>query len=190
VGADPPSGSRGDTWFASVTSRGLPAGSSRSVTSPPPATFQDRAAHLDQARDDILASTSFPREVWPQSERRPAGTAEQRDPPPRRLGRHLPGRDAIIGQYSSRRSLCCMVLGYLPLAGQVQPRSAQHPPAISRPGGHATRRGLVGRVRRATACRAAVGRRAIRVPGDAGRRSGGYRHLRPGRDQGFPPSAD
>ena len=58
---------------------------------------------------------------------------------------------------------------------------AEHLPAISRPGAH-MRRGeaLVGRVRRAAACRAAVGRRAIRVPGDAGRRSGGYRHLRPG----------
>ena len=42
----------------------------------------------------------------------------------------------------------------------------------------------MGRVRRATACRAAVGRRAVRVPGDAGRRSSGYRHLRPGNRGG------
>lgn len=46
---------------------------------------------------------------------------------------------------------------------------------------HATRRSVVGRLRRAAYGRAAVGRRAVRVPGDAGRRAGGRRHQRPGR---------
>jgi putative transposase len=31
------------------------------------AKFPVAAAHLDDARDDILAFTAFPREIWPRS---------------------------------------------------------------------------------------------------------------------------
>ena len=49
------------------------------------------AAHLDEARDDILAFTAFPREVWRQIwSQQPAGAAEQGDPQADRRGRHLP----------------------------------------------------------------------------------------------------
>ena len=47
------------------------------------------AAHLDEAREDILAFTAFPREVWRQIwSNNPL--SEQGDPPPHQRGRHLP----------------------------------------------------------------------------------------------------
>ena len=49
------------------------------------------AAHLDEAREDILAFTAFPREVWRQIwSQQPAGAAEQGGPPPHQRGRDLP----------------------------------------------------------------------------------------------------
>ena len=55
------------------------------------AKFPAAAAHLDDAREDILAFTAFPREVWRQIwSQQPAGAAEQGGPPPHRRGRHLP----------------------------------------------------------------------------------------------------
>ena len=49
------------------------------------------AAHLDDARDDILAFTAFPREVWRQVwSQQPAGAAEQGGQAPYRRGRDLP----------------------------------------------------------------------------------------------------
>ena len=49
------------------------------------------AAHLDEARDDILAFTAFPREVRRQTwSNNPPGAAEQGDPPADRRGGHLP----------------------------------------------------------------------------------------------------
>ena len=55
------------------------------------AKLPQAAAHLDEARDDILAFTAFPREVWRQIwSNNPAGAAEQGGPQPHRRGRHLP----------------------------------------------------------------------------------------------------
>lgn len=61
------------------------------------------AGLLDEAREDVLAYTAFPKEHWPQiaSSRaggfggqrppsRPVGTAQRRDQAPLRRGRHLP----------------------------------------------------------------------------------------------------
>src|SRR6202167_1586665 len=59
------------------------------VTAALEAKFPAAAAHLDAARDDILAFTAVPREVWRQMHH-PAGAAEQGDPPPHRRGRYLP----------------------------------------------------------------------------------------------------
>ena len=60
------------------------------------AKLPQAAAHLDQARDDILAFTAFPRGLAADLAGQPAGAAEQGDPQEDRCGRHLPGRDAII----------------------------------------------------------------------------------------------
>jgi transposase-like protein len=49
------------------------------------------AAHLDQARADILAFTAFPEsDLATDLEQQPARTAQPRDPPPHRRRRHLP----------------------------------------------------------------------------------------------------
>jgi len=48
------------------------------------------AAHLDDARDEILAFTAFPRGVAADLEQQPAGAAEQGGQAPHRRGRHLP----------------------------------------------------------------------------------------------------
>jgi putative transposase len=48
------------------------------------------AAHLDEARDDILAFTPFPREVWRQIWSNNPGAPEQGNPQADRRGRHLP----------------------------------------------------------------------------------------------------
>jgi hypothetical protein len=55
------------------------------------AKLPQAAAHLDDARDDILAFTALPRrDLAPDLVKQPAGAAEQRDPPPYRRGRDLP----------------------------------------------------------------------------------------------------
>ena len=49
------------------------------------------AAHLDDAREDILAFTALPpRGLAADLEQQPAGAAEQGGPPPHQRGRHLP----------------------------------------------------------------------------------------------------
>jgi putative transposase len=51
---------------------------------------QVAAAHLDQARADILAFTVFPKAIWRQIwSDNPAGTPQPRDPPPHRRRGHL-----------------------------------------------------------------------------------------------------
>ena len=53
--------------------------------------FPAAAEHLDDARDDILAFTAFPREVWRQGAgEQSAGTPEQRDTQTQRRRRDLP----------------------------------------------------------------------------------------------------
>jgi putative transposase len=55
------------------------------------AKFPAAAEHLDDACVDLLASTTFPCEIWRQIlVHRSAGTAEQGDPPPHRRRRHVP----------------------------------------------------------------------------------------------------
>src|SRR4249919_2259190 len=48
------------------------------------------AAHLDAARADVLAFTSFPKEIWRQIWSNNPGATEPGDPPPDRRGRDLP----------------------------------------------------------------------------------------------------
>src|ERR1017187_5372550 len=100
----------------------------------------------------------------PEDHRESSQTQMIRQRPPRLQYRHPRSTARAAGRAASRPAAAGVAS-----ACHLTPRST-----------HATRRDLVGRVRRATACRAAVGRRAIRVPGDAGRRSSGYRLLRLG----------
>ena len=46
--------------------------------------------HLDSARADVLAFTSFPKEIWRQIWSNNPGTPQPRDPPPHRRRGHLP----------------------------------------------------------------------------------------------------
>jgi putative transposase len=55
------------------------------------------AEHLDAARADILAFTSFPRShLAPALVQQPPGTTEPRDPQPHRRRRHFPDRAALV----------------------------------------------------------------------------------------------
>jgi Transposase, Mutator family len=54
------------------------------------AKFPQAAAHLDEAREDILAFTAFPREIWRQIWSNNPGTAEQGNTPPHRRRWDLP----------------------------------------------------------------------------------------------------
>jgi len=70
------------------------------------ARLPQAAAHLDDARDDILAFTAFPREVWRQVWSSNPRAAEQGDPPADRRGGHLPRprRDRPPGRRGAGRA--------------------------------------------------------------------------------------
>jgi putative transposase len=52
--------------------------------------FPAAAEHLDDGREELLAFTAFPREIWRQIWSNNPGAAEQGDPPPHRRRRDLP----------------------------------------------------------------------------------------------------
>jgi transposase-like protein len=107
------------------------------VTAALEAKLPAAAAHLEDAREDILAFTAFPREVWRQiwSNNPCAGTAEQGGPPPHRRGRHLPrpGRHHPPGRRGAGRAERRMDR-VPPVYGTGNPRRLPE----SRPGRHGT----------------------------------------------------